>query len=106
MGISLLQDIQTTIQLFTMQVALVLLSIAAFAAAAPANSYDYKPAAYPAHQTYDHKPAYNHKEYDYAPAYYQFDYAVKDDYTYVDMGHSEARMETTPRDNTSSFFPT
>ena len=47
------------------KVALVLLSIAAFVAAAPANSYDYKPAAYSAHQTYDHKPAYNHKEYDY-----------------------------------------
>ena len=26
-----------------------------------------------------------------APAYYAFDYAVKDDYTYVDMGHNEKR---------------
>ena len=26
-----------------------------------------------------------------APAYYSFDYAVKDDYTYVDMGHKEDR---------------
>ena len=26
-----------------------------------------------------------------APAYYNFDYAVKDDYTYVDMGHHETR---------------
>ena len=77
------------------------------------QSYDHKP-AYPAHQTYDHKPSYKHKEYDYvgyilnfeshlfqfkhdpmsllqAPAYYNFDYAVKDDYTYVDFGHNEHR---------------
>ena len=26
-----------------------------------------------------------------APAYYNFDYAVKDDYTYVDFGHNEKR---------------
>ena len=26
-----------------------------------------------------------------APAYYNFDYAVKDDYTYVDFGHNEHR---------------
>ena len=26
-----------------------------------------------------------------APAHYNFDYAVKDDYTYVDMGHNEYR---------------
>ena len=26
-----------------------------------------------------------------APAHYTFDYAVKDDYHYVDMGHNEAR---------------
>ena len=26
-----------------------------------------------------------------APAHYNFDYAVKDDYSYVDMGHNEQR---------------
>jgi len=94
-GISFLQGIEQTVQVFIMQVALVFLSVVAFAAAA---SYDYQPStytaphsAYPAQHAYQHKPTYKHDNYDYAPAYYNFDYAVKDDYTYVDMGHNEKR---------------
>merc|ERR1712071_220617 len=92
---SLVQDIISTIQSFIMQVALVFLCAVTFTAAA---SYDYQPStytaphsAYPAQHAYQPKPAYKHDSYDYAPAQYNFDYAVKDDYTYVDMGHSESR---------------
>ena len=52
-----------------MKVALVFLSVVAFAAAA---SYDYQPStytaphsAYPAQHSYQHKPTYKHDNYDY-----------------------------------------
>merc|ERR1711911_433778 len=72
---------------YNMKVAIVLLAAVAVAAGAsvyPAKSYNHE---------YDYKPSYPvHKEnYDYAPAQYDFAYAVKDDYSYVDMGHNEHR---------------
>ena len=55
-----------------MKVALVFLCAVTFAAAAPANSYDYQPStytaphsAYPAQHAYQHKPTYKHDNYDY-----------------------------------------
>ena len=40
-----------------------------------------------------------------APAHYSFDYAVKDDYTYVDMGHSEARNGDNTKGNYHVVLP-
>ena len=53
------------------KVALVLLSVVAFAAAISSSEYDHKP-AYPAHETYHHKPDYSHKEYEYVSSPYDF----------------------------------
>ena len=100
------------------KVALVLLSVVAFAAAAPST-------------TYDHKPAYNHKEYDYVST----TLSLKLNHCAVQMimmRHLDYRLqltttsttpsrtttptstsvttsnatETTPRDSTSWFCPT
>ena len=58
--------------MFFFKVALVFLCAVTFAAAAPANSYDYQPStytaphsAYPTQHAYQPKPAYKHDNYDY-----------------------------------------
>ncbi|XP_032790811.2 pro-resilin [Daphnia magna] len=56
-----------------MQLGVFLFAIFVVATAVPSKSSDYK------------------DNYEYAPAQYDFGYGVKDDYAYVDFGHSENR---------------
>ena len=88
-----------------MKVFIFVLAVVASAAAAPSSSYDYKP-SYKQHYDYVRPVCYLQFKGHWvksiwplvmllvglqAPAYYNFDYGVKDDYTYVDMGHNEHR---------------